>query len=57
MDIRKCDMCDSAATLPVLAFLVTQPLDSVYEAEDGLCRGTLFPSLDKPFCKEVECRL
>ena len=43
----------NSSKLPILALYY----DSVYEAEDGLCRGTLFPSLDKPFCKEVECRL
>lgn len=32
-----------------MAFVDMQPLDSVYETEKALERGTLFPNLDKPF--------
>ena len=32
-----------------MAFVDMQPLESVYETEKALERGTLFPNLDKPF--------
>ena len=32
-----------------MAFVDIQPLDSVYETEKALERGTLFPNIDKPF--------
>ena len=32
-----------------MAFVNVQPLESVYETEKALERGTLFPNIDKPF--------
>jgi len=32
-----------------MAFVNMQPLESVYETEKALERGTLFPNIDKPF--------
>lgn len=32
-----------------MAFVNMQPIESVYETEDGFCRGTIFPNIDKPF--------
>lgn len=32
-----------------MAFVDMQPLESVYESEKALERGTLFPNIDKPF--------
>ena len=31
-----------------MAFVNMQPIESVYETEDGFCRGTIFPNIDKP---------
>lgn len=32
-----------------MAFVNMQPLDSVYETDEGFCHGTIYPNLDKPF--------
>lgn len=32
-----------------MAFVNMQPLESVYETDDGFPRGTIFPNIDKPF--------
>ena len=32
-----------------MAFVNMQPIESVYETEDGFCHGTIFPNIDKPF--------
>lgn len=32
-----------------LAFVDSQPLDTVYQTDMAFCRGTLFPNIDKPF--------
>jgi len=32
-----------------MAFVDMQPLESVYPEDTALCKGTLFPNLDKPF--------
>ena len=39
--------------MPALAMTYSpwQEWDTVYEAEVGLKRGTIFPGLDKPFCE------
>ncbi len=31
-----------------MAFVNMQPIESVYETEDGFSRGTIFPNIDKP---------
>lgn len=32
-----------------MAFVNMQPLESVYTPAQALCKGTLFPNIDKPF--------
>ncbi len=32
-----------------MAYVPMQPWENLYELEEGLCRGTVFPSLDLPF--------
>lgn len=34
-----------------MAFVNIQPFGETYEADKALCRGTLYPDLDKPFLK------
>ena len=36
-------------TVVAMAYVPFQQLRSVYNAEDGLCNGTMFPCLNKPF--------
>ncbi len=33
-----------------MAFVNMQPIESVYETEQGFTNGTIFPNIDKPFC-------
>lgn len=33
-----------------MAFVDMQEIDSVYQPQVALMRGTLFPNIDKPFC-------
>ena len=35
-----------------MAYILDQIWADVYEPEIGLCRGTIFPGLDKPFIGE-----
>ena len=35
--------------VPVMVFIEMQPFGRMYNEAEGLCRGTLFPALDKPF--------
>ena len=39
----------SECDLPVMVYLQMQQLCSVYQPEQALTQGTLFPELDKPF--------
>lgn len=32
-----------------MAFINMQPIDNVYETEEGFSRGTIFPNIDKSF--------
>lgn len=32
-----------------MAFVNMQPLENVYELDDAIKQGTLFPNIDKPF--------
>lgn len=41
--------CPSFTVLPVMAFVPFQSWEQPYELKIGLNRGTIFPSLDKPF--------
>ena len=33
-----------------MAYVPWQRWNTTYEVEKALCRGTIFPELDKPFC-------
>ena len=41
--------CGIAETL-AMAYIKDQPFGEVYSMSEALCRGTLFPDLDKPYC-------
>ena len=41
--------------LLAMAFVEKQQWDDVYDAKTGLCRGTMFPDLDKPFLGKEAC--
>lgn len=44
-------------SLPLtMAYMPMQRLNTVYEPEEGLNRGTIFPELDKPWKPEGSCR-
>lgn len=43
------DYKDDKSGILTMAFVNMQPLESVYETEDGFPRGTIFPNIDKPF--------
>ncbi len=38
-----------AVTVPAMAYVPFQTDRRVYDASDALCKGTLFPVLNKPF--------
>ena len=38
-----------------MAYVPWQQLDTVYEAENGYPRGTIFPELDKPWMAGGTC--
>ncbi len=46
--------CDK--DVPVMAFVEMQPFGRMYNEAEGLCRGTVFPALDKPFTGRGGCR-
>ena len=48
---KKCEK-----NLPVMAFVEIQPFGRMYNEAEALCRGTLFPALDKPFTGRGGCR-
>ena len=48
------EKCDK--NVPVMAFVEMQPFGRMYNEAEGLCRGTLFPALDKPFTGRGGCR-
>ena len=41
-----------AVTPPGMAYVPFQQWGKVYDAETGLCRGTMFPVLDLPFQRD-----
>jgi|GEM_PF-165395 len=43
------------AHLPVMAFVPVQTWDCTYTCGQALVRGTLFPTLDKPFMGKGGC--
>ena len=38
-----------------MEYVPWQRLEQVYEVEDGFCRGTIFPELDKPWMVGGDC--
>lgn len=46
---RDTDYNAVSGNILTMAFVNMQPIESVYETENGFCRGTLFPNIDKPF--------
>lgn len=52
------DMCpmkdahldDKFPSALAMAYVRWQELENMYQPEMALCRGTLYPELDKPFC-------
>lgn len=40
----------------VMAYVPMQRYTKVYDQEKGLCAGTIFPELDKPFCGRGICK-
>lgn len=42
-------------SMPVMAFIPAQTWDCAYTCGQALARGTLFPSLDKPFMGKGGC--
>ena len=43
--------CDRYEDYPVaMAYVPRQKWHTVYELDKGLCAGTIFPELNKPFC-------
>jgi len=44
----KTNYTDDKSGILTMAFVNMQPLDSVYETEEGFPRGTIFPNIDKP---------
>ena len=48
--------CGCEKNLPVMAFVEMQTFGRTYNEAEGLCRGTLFPALDKPFTGRGGCR-
>ncbi len=50
-----CAPAAECASLPVIAFVPVQSWDCAYTCGKALVRGTLFPSLDKPFAGKGGC--
>lgn len=49
------EACAAAELLPVMVFIPVQSWDMVYDCDRALDRGTLFPTLDKPFFGKGGC--
>lgn len=47
--------CRSESFSLAMAYVPWQELGAIYEPEEALSRGTLYPALDKPFCGECAC--
>jgi len=47
--------CAASELLPVMVFIPVQRWDMVYDCDRALDRGTLFPTLDKPFFGKGGC--
>jgi len=42
---------EAVDNLPLaMAYVPMQRFENLYDSEHGLCRGTIFADLDKPFC-------
>ena len=48
-------MPDGQKPVVAMAYVPWQNLNTVYEPEGGLCRGTIFPELDKPLMPGGGC--
>lgn len=48
-------MPDGQKPVVAMAYVPWQSLNTVYEPEGGLCRGTIFPELDKPWMPGGVC--
>ena len=53
-DQQKQKCCEK--NVPVMVFIDMQPFGRMYNEAEALCRGTLFPALDKPFTGRGGCR-
>ena len=53
MKCKKSEKCDK--DVPVMVFIEMQPFGKMYNEAEALCRGTLFPALDKPFTGRGGC--
>lgn len=53
-------MCPACGRPLAMVYSPVQEFDDLYEAEEGLCRGTIFKELDMPlcvgWCNEGRCR-
>lgn len=56
------DMHDQSMLMPnrqkpvvAMAYVPWQNLNTLYDPEGGLCRGTIFPELDKPWMPGGVC--
>lgn len=56
MDMKMKPADSGAAPILTMAFVAFQPLDRLYEPEEGFDHGTIFPSLNKPFWREMDLR-
>lgn len=57
MDMDQGAMAACIDSLPLtMAYMAMQRLNTVYEPEEGLIRGTIFPELDKPWKPGGSCR-
>ena len=44
--------CDCIEDMPLaMAFVPVQKFNKTYEPDSALCFGTIFPELNKPFCR------
>ena len=48
-------MPDGQKPVVAMAYVPWQNLNTVYEPDGGLCRGTIFPELDKPWMPVGVC--
>lgn len=49
-------MPDTEAMVLAMAYVPTQEWNDIYSEDLALCKGTLFPELDKPFLGRKQVR-